>query len=63
MDKRFMGEGRSLTLDLSDITTPGSYRLTICLENTDDLILDAILSAVVNVEYSLQNDDPEAPAE
>jgi len=46
-------------IDLSDIVVPGSYRLNICLENQGNLILDAILSAMVDVEYRPQTEDPD----
>lgn len=46
-------------IDLSDIVVPGSYRLNICLENPGDLILDVILSAMVDVEYCPQAEDPD----
>lgn len=48
-------------IDLSDITMPGSYRLYISLENQGDLILDSILSAMVDVEYRPQIEAPETP--
>jgi len=48
-------------IDLSDITMPGSYRLNICLTNQGDLLLDSVLTAMVDVEYRPQADDPEAP--
>lgn len=48
-------------IDLSDITMPGSYRLYISLENQGDLIVDSILSAMVDVEYRPQIAAPETP--
>lgn len=48
-------------IELNDITMPGSYRLNICLESQGDLILDSVLTAMVDVEYRPQADDPEAP--
>ena len=46
-------------IDLSGITMPGSYRLYISLENQGDLILDSVLSAIVDVEYHPQTENPE----
>lgn len=48
-------------IDLSDISIPGSYRMSISLENLGGLILDSVLTAMVDVEYRPQTDDPEAP--
>ncbi|MBQ8633027.1 MAG: hypothetical protein IJ420_05430 [Lachnospiraceae bacterium] len=47
-------------IDLSDIVVPGSYRLNICIENQGDLILDAILSAMVDVEYRPHTENPDS---
>ena len=46
-------------IDLSGITMPGSYRLYISLENQGDLILDSVLSAMVDVEYCPKAENPE----
>jgi len=48
-------------IDLSAITIPGSYRVRFNLENQGELILDSALTAMVDVEYRPQTDDPEAP--
>ena len=38
-------------IDLSGITMPGSYRVHISLDNPGDLIVDSVLTAMVDVEY------------
>ena len=43
-------------IDLSNITRPGSYRMVISLENSENLITDAILTAMVDVDYRLEID-------
>lgn len=47
-------------IDLSGITAPGSYNVSICLENLEDLILNDVLLAVVEVERLPQQEDPES---
>lgn len=46
-------------IDLSGITVPGSYRMHISLENQGDLILDSVLTAMVDVEYRPQTEETE----
>ncbi len=46
-------------IDLSGITVPGSYRMFISLDNQGDLIVDSILTAMVDVEYRPQPEVPE----
>lgn len=46
-------------IDLSGITVPGSYRMHISLDNQGDLILDSVLTAMVDVEYRPEAEDAE----
>jgi hypothetical protein len=48
-------------IDLSDIIAPGSYRLNVCFDNPGNLIMDAIVSAMVDVEYRPQAENPDVP--
>ena len=48
-------------IDLSDITMPGSYRLNVCLESQDNILIDSNLTAMVDVEYRPQTEEPENP--
>ena len=48
-------------IDLSGITVPGNYTLSICLENLGDLILDDVLLAVVEIESQPQQEEPAVP--
>ena len=47
-------------IDLIDIAIPGSYRVNISLENQGDLILDSVLTAMVDVEYRPQVEEPDS---
>ena len=48
-------------IDLSNITGPGNYRMVISLENSGNLIMDAILTAMVKVDYRLETEIQEGP--
>lgn len=48
-------------IDVSEIDSADTFVLPICLENLDDLILEDILTAVVEVTYPTLPDDPEDP--
>lgn len=45
-------------IDMSNYKEPGTYTVSICLENPDDLILDAILFATVEVTQILPEPEP-----
>jgi hypothetical protein len=45
-------------IDLSNIEIPGSYRMSISLENLEGLILDSNLTAMVDIEYAPQEEVP-----
>lgn len=47
-------------IDLSNIEVPGCYRMSVCLENQGDLILDSILTAMVEIEYRPQPEEPDS---
>ena len=48
-------------INLSNITGPGNYRMVISLENSGNLIMDAILTAMVKVDYRLETEIQEGP--
>lgn len=50
-------------IDLSDIVVPGSYQMNISLENLGNLILEDVLTAIVDVEYHPNEENPEEQQE
>lgn len=50
-------------IDLSGITVPGSYRMNVTLENQGKLIVETIITAMVDIEYRPQPEDPESPSD